>query len=883
MKNTPSTAPLSFADFVPVIALAYLVLSVLGISFLNSDNWPTGGDAASHVLYAWLYADELLLSGHLTPWVPEVFGGLPFLSYYFPLPFVVIALLSKVIGFAPAFKWGGFLAAILLPGAIYIGSRTLLRFTFLPSLFAALGGLAFLLHEQNSIWGGNLLSTLAGEFSYSYGMLFAVLASMAWARVASSGRGWVLAAVLEAACGFSHGFPLLIVGFSTAYLLLEANSRASFWRIFRHLSYGHLLAFSLLGIWLWPMLEMHSLTIPNDASFPLTGWADLLPKTLWPLLALGSAAVPLFFSGRMRALWQPGQLLALRYFFICAMVAAFAFIIGDRIGLADIRFFPLVWLFAMLICGWLLGQALLLLPLLIRNLLALSCVFLIVGWLADGVQEAPEWGFWNHSGLDAKPQWNNLKTLFPAMRGELWSPRLLFEHDPDNNDLGSTRSLEALPIFLNHRPVLEGLYMESALLGPAVYLVQSEVSARPSSPLVRFPGGSLDPEFAAQHMNFLHADTLLLRSERARLAIEQSGLFKQIAEAPPFALYQLRQFNSALLAVVQQPIKFLPRENWMENSFEWFRTRSRFTDYLPVYGDPFPILNNQAQPAHIENMKLMRHELVFETNAIGQPHLLKMAFHPRWQLATKGQMRIAGPGYLLIVPEENEIRLVYGKTRIGELGTWASLSAALCIAYFCLAGLKRKVCGQPLSEPDNHGSNPPRLMKPFALSLSKGFCGSAFDGASTSSARTVLFHAKNAWLRALATALLILGLALYFSHNAPERAYARGWSLLDAGQHSAASREFQIAYEKRPSAAKKEEALFWLARASQQAGEIDRAREYFRLLTSRYHGYWLPESLYTLAELERQAGHEADALDLAQRLKTEYPNTTWALKLEKQP
>ena len=841
MKYKASVAPLRLRDLAPVFALAGLVISVLGISFLNSDNWPTGGDTASHVLYAWLYADELLLAGHLTPWVPEVFAGLPFLSYYFPLPFVVIALLAKVIGFAPAFKWGGFLAAILLPGAIYVGSRALLRFSFLPAFFAALGGLAFLLHEQNSIWGGNILSTLAGEFSYSYGLLFAVLASMAWARVASAGKGWVLAAVLEAACGFSHGFPLLVVGFSTAYLLLEANSRTAFWRIFRHLSYGHLLAFSLLGIWLWPMLEMHSLTIPNDASFPLSSWTDLLPKSLWPVLALGSAAAFLFFSQPMRALWQTEQWLALRYFFICAIVAAFAFIIGDRIGLADIRFFPLVWLFGMLICGWVLGQALILLPRLSRYLLALAFSLLVIGWLAENVQEAPEWGFWNHSGLDAKPQWNNLKTLFPAMRGELWSPRLLFEHDPDNNDLGSTRSLEALPIFLNHRPVLEGLYMESALLGPAVYLVQSEVSARPSSPLVRFPGASLDPEFAAQHMNFLHTDSLLLRSERARLAIDKSGLFQQVAEAPPFALYRLRQFDSTLLAVIHQPIQFLPRENWMENAFDWFRTRSKFNGYLPVYGDPLPIATQAAAPAQIENKKLTRHELIFETNAIAQPHLLKMAFHPRWQLASKGQLRVAGPGYLLIVPEEKEIRLVYGKTRIGELGAWASLCAALCIGYFYLAGLLRKAHGQPLIEPEN------------------------------------------VWRRTLATALLILGLAIYFAHNAPERAYARGWSLLDAGQHGAASHEFQIAYEKRQSAAKKEEALFWLARASQQAGEFARAREYFHLLTSRYHGYWLPESLYTLAELEHQAGNETAAAALRLRLKTEYPNTPWALKSEKQP
>ena len=112
---------------------------------------------------------RLLFSGKVLPWVPEVFGGLPFLSYYFPLPFIVIALLSKLIGVAPAFKWGSFLAAMLLPGAVFVASRRWLAMSWAGALFGGLGALAFLLHEQNSIWGGNLLSTLAGEFAYSYG------------------------------------------------------------------------------------------------------------------------------------------------------------------------------------------------------------------------------------------------------------------------------------------------------------------------------------------------------------------------------------------------------------------------------------------------------------------------------------------------------------------------------------------------------------------------------------------------------------------------------------------------------------------------------------------------------------------------------------------
>jgi len=114
----------TFIDALFVLAGGALVANTLGIALLNSPNWPTGGDSASHLLYAWLYADSLLLSGHILPWVPEVFGGLPFLSYYFPLPFIVIALLSKLIGFAQAFKWGAFFASMLLPGAVEMAERS---------------------------------------------------------------------------------------------------------------------------------------------------------------------------------------------------------------------------------------------------------------------------------------------------------------------------------------------------------------------------------------------------------------------------------------------------------------------------------------------------------------------------------------------------------------------------------------------------------------------------------------------------------------------------------------------------------------------------------------------------------------------------------------
>ena len=64
-----------------LIVPASLIAATLGIPFLLSDNLPTGGDTASHLLYVWLYVHELLPSGHVTAWMPEVFAGFPFLSY----------------------------------------------------------------------------------------------------------------------------------------------------------------------------------------------------------------------------------------------------------------------------------------------------------------------------------------------------------------------------------------------------------------------------------------------------------------------------------------------------------------------------------------------------------------------------------------------------------------------------------------------------------------------------------------------------------------------------------------------------------------------------------------------------------------------------------
>src|SRR5262249_18698297 len=150
----------------------------------------------------------------------EVFAGFPALSYYFPLPFVVAAALAKLIGFGEGLKWATMLPSFLLPGVVYVIVRRGLGLHYLSALTAGFAVLACLIQDENAIWGGNLLSVLAGEFAYTYGELFALIAMAAWIKVGENRQAWMIAGVFEALVGVSHGYPLLVTGFSTLTLFV---------------------------------------------------------------------------------------------------------------------------------------------------------------------------------------------------------------------------------------------------------------------------------------------------------------------------------------------------------------------------------------------------------------------------------------------------------------------------------------------------------------------------------------------------------------------------------------------------------------------------------------------------------------------------------------
>src|SRR5580700_5290744 len=190
---------------VTIVVVIVVTLSQLHPSLLFSNTTTTGGDTGAHVAMP-KYLESLLSHGQLTGWDPGWYDGFPLYTFYFTIPDLFIAIGGWVIPYDVAFKMGTILGSVLLPICAWAGGRFFRLRPPLPTLLAA-ATLPFLFDYTFTIYGGNLFSTLAGEYSFSFSLSLAILFLGLFACAVREGRyrGW--AAVVLAGCVLSHIIP----------------------------------------------------------------------------------------------------------------------------------------------------------------------------------------------------------------------------------------------------------------------------------------------------------------------------------------------------------------------------------------------------------------------------------------------------------------------------------------------------------------------------------------------------------------------------------------------------------------------------------------------------------------------------------------------------
>jgi len=178
----------------------------------------------AHVWAPAYLRDHLLTSFRLTGWTPDWYAGFPAFQFYMVLPSLAIALLSLIIPYGIAFKLVAISGVLSLPVACWaFGKMTRLPFPAPPLL--AVAATAYLFDRSFSIYGGNIASTLAGEFAFSISLTFAVLFLGVVGRGLETGRNRAWAAVLLALTGLCHLIPFLFAIAGAVVWLLVSLAR----------------------------------------------------------------------------------------------------------------------------------------------------------------------------------------------------------------------------------------------------------------------------------------------------------------------------------------------------------------------------------------------------------------------------------------------------------------------------------------------------------------------------------------------------------------------------------------------------------------------------------------------------------------------------------
>jgi hypothetical protein len=848
----PGSTRRRITDALGLVAILLVLLDLLRPSLLLLPTIAAGGDTPSHYPTAVWFHEHLLPQLRLHGWYPGASLGHPLLLYYFPFPFVLMSALAPLTGMPVAFKLGTALGVFLLPLLAYAS----LRLMGLPSpapLLGAAAALVFLYMEDNPIWGGTIASTLTGEFSYTYGVGFGVLFLGVLVRARTDGRGpWAPAVVLALTC-YAHGYAVLWAGLTASALLLwdprhgDGQGRAT-WSTLGWLLGVAAVAFALAGPAVVPMLADWGWTTPYDDAWIDLTTRGLFPPLLRPLLLAGALAFAVALYPCIRGRRGDERLLLLGFGAVAAAALASA---GPGLGVVDVRFVPLAQL-ALALAGAA-GLGLVLARIALADVAALGLVLVAAVYADSSSRVLRYWIDWNYSGLEAKELWPAWQELMERLRGGPGDPRVAFEYSPVHERAGSIRMHETVAYF-SGRSGIEGVYNQSSVTTHPVYYLLSELFPSSPNPFRSRTYSRFDLESALGRLKLLAVNRLVAVSEPFAAALDARADVVREARIPPYTLYRLVGPEPRYVEpLAYAPVRSRP-DGWRDQAFRWFSRKPPNRAVLVFTGDRrFDLAASDAWapppevplPGGVETSETVEPESIrLTTSRPGHPLLVKVSYHPRWRAEGAFGPYLASPGFMLVVPWQREVRLVYaGRTWSDRLGLGLAGLALGAIAW----SLWPRGEPGPSVAPDTGRSGRKVAVLPLAL---------------------------------------VVGLALL--RLVPEPSHVREIEPLyeRASRAFAAERWEDAAEYARHAAAllpssdpRRAELLCVRGEALLRAGHAREAVEPFTLVVEGEPGPHRPQALHSGALAREASGDGEGAAAWRRRLREEHPETPWARRL----
>ena len=736
-----------------IACLSIIILAVLSPQWILADNTPSGGDMGAHVLGPAALRDILLPEGRLMGWSNAWFAGFPLFYFYFPLPSLVIVALDVLMPYGVAFKLVTVGGLLLLPFSVYFLSRSI-KLPEVVSVVSAATGVMFALMEGFTIYGGNVASTLAGEFSYSWSFSLGFIYLGLLIRVIDGERRLIPATVaVFAVTALCHILTTLMLVIGTLVFLAMKKSRfplmiTSAW------------AFCIAAFWAVPLV----INLPHSSDMawdPLTEWSELFPSEMWvvvplfpvgvvwalrrgrrigeawkiaPLLAMTLVPLlyyplPIFLTKTFPGLffdehWKlyNGRLLPYWYFGVAyfAMLAVGAGVqvaarrLPRRMPPVALFLIPilatalLVWAFnrfsyppdhfmVILPASVLIGTTLAIrgIPVATGKFLA---VLVSLGMAASawaGVSFLQDWSEWNYSGYENKDDWGEYRDM-NTLVSSLEPGRVLWENNNGIDKYGTPMAPMLIPYWSDwSHPSMEGLYFESSISMPFLFITIGEMSSQSSNPVGGLRYHNLAMSRGLEHMEMFGVRYYLSYTPEATAEARRFPELRELGSAEPFYVFEAPPTELVEVARFQPSVyQETPRgePDFFNFSLTWFDAVHLSHLWVVEEGPPgadWPVVSRPSElrpirlPDHsgaVRNIRVEDHRISFDTEAIGLPHLVKVSYFPNWRAKGAEGPYLVAPSLMMVIPTEESVVIEFGNRWVEWLGWTLTLVGILAVA-----------------------------------------------------------------------------------------------------------------------------------------------------------------------------------------------------------
>ena len=710
----------TMATVLAVGGAVLFVVSQLQPGLLLSNTTPAGGDMGAHVWGPAFIRDNLLPRGRLTGWAPDWYAGFPFPTFYFPVPALLVVLVDVVLPYGVALKLVSVAGLVSLPVAAWAFGRLAGLRSPGPACLAV-ATVPFLFDRSFTIYGGNIASTLAGEFSFSISLSLALVFLGVLARGLDSGRHKALAASLLALTALCHLLPAI---FALAGGTLLVVFRPGLRRLRHGFTVG-LVSGLLAAFWALPFL-VH-LRYTNDMGWEkIESYRDsLLPDDARWVVALAVVGVLLSLVFRIGT----GLFLA-----ALGVSTAAAFVLAPQARLWNARLLPF-WLLCLYLLAGLavaeLGRGLGGLLVsgegsgsqhsgnLVTPVVALAAAVLFVAtplqafpawarWDTADRSFVPAWVRWNYSGYEAKPSYGEYQDLVAVMERvgrEMGCGRALWEYEPELDRLGTPMALMLLPYWTRGCiGSMEGLFFEASATTPYHFLAQAELSTAPSRPQRELPYRALDVARGVEHLQLLGVRYYMALSPEAQDQARRHEDLRLVASSGPWDVRYEDGVKSRTWEVyevehaeVVAPLEFEPvvgrgldrgGHAWLDAAVKWYQDPGALAVPRAATGPrawrrmdpslPEPP-RRPVQPALVSRVRTGTDRISFDVDRPGAPVLVKASYFPNWRASgAEGPYRVT-PNLMVVVPTADHVELRYAVGPVERAGWVLSLAGIVAV------------------------------------------------------------------------------------------------------------------------------------------------------------------------------------------------------------